>query len=276
MSEVYVDDPDPSVSYSGNWQFSTDSLRDYHNTVHLTNTINSKATFTFTGTPFRSYESLPNSTSITGINVMAYGDVRASETPQSSYSIDGGSLTFFKGAAGVLTEPGTLFYTSPSLSNGQHTLTITNLNDTSTLFIDYFIVVTTGTASTGTSSTSSSQVVVIPSTGTIAQTGSKSVSSTSVSTSVSPSQSNGTRTLSSSTVANPVLVGTSASSGGISDPTNTSAPDSATARNNSHQRAAVIGALAAIIILALFIVVSLWLRHRRRRSELNSWEIFTC
>lgn len=199
---------------------------------------------------------------------MAYGDVRASETPQSSYSIDGGSPTIFKGAAGVLTEPGTLFYTSPSLSNGQHTLTITNLNDTNTLFIDYFIVVTTGTAS---ASTSSSQIVVTPS-GTT-QTSSKSISSASVSASVSASQSNGTSTISSSsTVGNPVLVGTSASSGDVPDSTNTSVLDSATARNNSHQRAAVIGALAALVILALFIAISLWLRHRRRKRELDSWE----
>ena len=51
MSEVNIDDVDAAVTYSGDWQSSTD-LRSYQNTIHFTNSLNSQAKLTFIGNSF--------------------------------------------------------------------------------------------------------------------------------------------------------------------------------------------------------------------------------
>lgn len=255
MSEVYIDDIDASVAYSGTWQATASEERSYHNTLHWTDTVGSKATFTFTG-----------------ISVMAYGTVRGSDTPQSSYSIDGGSSTTFKPSSQVLSRYGVLFYTSPSLQNGQHTLVITNLNDTSTLFIDDFIIVTTGSASTSTHSSSSA------STSTAAGPVGTSATGTAVSHSGTSSSSSSSSTNTATTLAQ---LGASASSGDggsstpgdIPSPSTTAAPDSATSHSgSSHPKAAILGAVVAVAIVALFIAVSVWrIRNRKRKKDLDPW-----
>lgn len=208
---------------------------------------------------------------------MAYGTVRGSDTPQSSYSIDGGSSTTFKPSSQVLSRYGVLFYTSPSLQNGQHTLVITNLNDTSTLFIDDFIIVTTGSASTSTHSSSSA------STSTAAGPVGTSATGTAVSHSGTSSSSSSSSTNTATTLAQ---LGASASSGDggsstpgdIPSPSTTAAPDSATSHSgSSHPKAAILGAVVAVAIVALFIAVSVWrIRNRKRKKDLDPWAFSNC
>jgi len=254
MSQVYIDDVDASLAYSGSWQSTTQELRAYRNTMHFTNSINSKATLTFTG-----------------IGVTVYGAIRSSETPQSSYSLDGGGATVYnRSTTQVLSQYGVIFYTSPIVRNGQHTLTITNLNDENTFFIDNFIIVTNGiSASTNTPDTSTT-------TGT-STSSSRSSTSSGVSSGTSSSSSSASTTL--------VTIRSSGSSSTFADapgPSTKTPPNSnvdadpATARSNSGSHtAAIIGAVAALAIVALFIIVCLWLQRRRKKQEETKPWIFS-
>src|SRR5258708_3400895 len=139
MSEVNIDDGDATVTYSGDWQSSTD-MRSYQNTIHFTNSLNSQAKLSFIGNSFVLRLESQLIFILPGISVTAYGVVRASETPQSSYTLDGGDLTFLQSTSKVISQYGVSLYTSPVLRNGQHNLVITNLGNGSTFFLDYFVI----------------------------------------------------------------------------------------------------------------------------------------
>ncbi len=147
MLEVYIDDTDTTVAYSGVWELS--GSQSFHNsTFHVANsTVNSKATLIFTGMylviPSIWNESLDMKYLI-GISVMVYG---VAVNTQSSHTIDGGNPTFPNATRSSSFMFNILLYSSPILPNGQHNLTI----DANNLLIDYFVVTPTGNISTPTS-----------------------------------------------------------------------------------------------------------------------------
>lgn len=60
--------------------------------------------------------------------------------PTSSYTIDTGTATTFEGDPGLTAKFNQLFFESPVLPAGQHTLTIINTGDDANLFLDLILV----------------------------------------------------------------------------------------------------------------------------------------
>ena len=281
MSEVYIDDFDPSVAYSGYWQSQTNETGSamilYDNTDHYTNSSDAKATLTFTGI-LCSLSKMNCSIFfnkllkkfLPGVSVMVYGVVGGSTTSKSSYSIDGSVPTIYHwnsssepGGLATLNYPA-LFYSSPILNNGQHILTISPLDDPTTVwfFLDYFIVAKTDNVSSS---------PVISSTFTTVSGTSVSLSETSSSL---PTATFVTLTSSTSSV-------TSASE--VSDvppqPTSQISGDvnvnSATVPNHFRQTATIVGTVAVLAAFAFLTLASLWL-CRRRRQESERRTVSTC
>ena len=79
-----------------------------------------------------------------GTQVSVYGTLgpRVVErlAPQSNYSIDGSPPDTYQAVQTSSVQYSTRFYASPRLSNGQHTLLVTNLITSDFLFLDYFLV----------------------------------------------------------------------------------------------------------------------------------------
>ena len=72
-----------------------------------------------------------------GTSVAVYGTVKT-DTPSSAYTLDGTSNSFYVAPKSKTTVYQTLFYQSPILADGEHTLLVTNLG-TGTLWIDYLL-----------------------------------------------------------------------------------------------------------------------------------------
>lgn len=81
---------------------------------------------------------------VLGIQVSVVGTVGPQNTglatPQSNYTVDGGSPNVFAPTEDQSVHYNTRFYLSSILPNGQHTLVVTNLLNSDALFIDYFLV----------------------------------------------------------------------------------------------------------------------------------------
>src|SRR6266568_5013635 len=79
---------------------------------------------------------------IIGIRIAVYGTTRppasGTDSPQSSYTIDGSGLVTYTSPQDGNVQYKQLFYESPTLPNGQHTLTVTSLRDSDDFFLDYF------------------------------------------------------------------------------------------------------------------------------------------
>lgn len=202
---------------------------------------------------------------------MVYGVVLASESSQSSYSLDGGNSTVFNAPSAFLTQYGALFYTSPILPNGQHNLTITSLNDTEILYIDYFVIVTTGTSASSSSlrSTFSPSPVISSSKSTVTNaTVLGTTSSVSRSETIQSSTTSSLVTLSTFDITsgsngfrNGGIQTTSTMAGGGTD------LNSVPMNRVSRETGAIIGGVTAFAIIAFFVVC---LRRQRRRKRFDS------
>lgn len=86
----------------------------------------------------------PEYFSILGTQVSVYGTLGPRDVqllaPQSNFSIDGGSSATYQAVQRPTVQYSTRFYTSPLLPNGEHTLVVTNLITSDSLFLDYFTV----------------------------------------------------------------------------------------------------------------------------------------
>ncbi|GBE80053.1 hypothetical protein BKA93DRAFT_202935 [Sparassis latifolia] len=138
---IKVDDADPSITYSTGWTFNISSAQ-YDDTYHGATKAGMTATFTFTG-----------------ISVAAYGSLGSWDVfgrPVTSYTIDGNYISAYQ--APIVDPPyytvNTLYFQSSELSQGTHTLVITNLNGTppSEFWLDYVIYLP-GAATTAPAST---------------------------------------------------------------------------------------------------------------------------
>jgi len=77
------------------------------------------------------------------------------DPPHSAYSLDGRKFEYFNASETNSFQYNQRFYLSPSLANGSHSLTVTNLQSSSVLYLDYFLIVP---VNTGLSSSTSSQM----------------------------------------------------------------------------------------------------------------------
>ncbi|CCM03342.1 uncharacterized protein FIBRA_05471 [Fibroporia radiculosa] len=168
-SAVILDDTSPLISYSSGWVLAGSSA-EYNQTRHGASTAGQTATFTFNGTSIAVYGSLGS--------IDVYGQ------PQTQYSIDGEVSAVYD--APIIT-PGTytdhtLFYCSPPLTAGVHTLGIENLNGTapSEFWLDYIIYVPSDLQAV--LATSTSQTSAAPTT----SSSSNSVATTTTPTSTPP------------------------------------------------------------------------------------------
>lgn len=107
-----VDDMNSSISYSSGWVLLQGSTRQWNGTVHSTSTVGATATYSFRGTGVAVYGTLPAgpSTSIT----------------QSQYAIDSGIPVNVSLASQTDAVYAQLFFLSSLLSDGLHTIVITN------------------------------------------------------------------------------------------------------------------------------------------------------
>ncbi|KAG1882650.1 hypothetical protein F4604DRAFT_344951 [Suillus subluteus] len=124
---ITLDDRDFSFTYDGSWFHGGQAGFEYDNTTTGTNTAGSMALFNFSGVSVSVFGTV-------GPINYAGQDVGA---PISSYQVDDQPAVTFTAPA----QGGTLyhynFFTSPTLGNGPHQLKITNLNQSSYLWLDY-------------------------------------------------------------------------------------------------------------------------------------------
>ncbi|KAF8814290.1 hypothetical protein BYT27DRAFT_7179547 [Phlegmacium glaucopus] len=122
-----VDDQNPRIQYgggTGTWVFKS-RTDEFNGTIMLTRSGNATATLIFNGT---------------GIAVYGRVDSPDGNSTVSTYAINNGTPTVFNAPPVPLTSVMTkvLFYSSPVLSPGEQTITVTNLNDNAWFWLDYF------------------------------------------------------------------------------------------------------------------------------------------
>ncbi|KAF7359833.1 hypothetical protein MVEN_00708700 [Mycena venus] len=127
-----VDNRDPLVHYAGIW-FPGGTPSEYSLSTTASTTVGSTASFTFEGT-----------------SIGVYATVAAINPPQSSLS-----FLVDNSISGTYTPPGNLesdvhhqeLWTSPTLSDGTHTLVITQTTaQNAVIYLDYFLYNTTSTS----------------------------------------------------------------------------------------------------------------------------------
>jgi len=112
MGILVLDDRDAAITYSGaDWSLAG-SDREFASTTSWTATDGATASVNFTGTGIAVYGTIAG-----GIRVGA---------PISTYSIDGGTPVEYEADAGLSVQYSVLFFESPTLPLGEHTLAITN------------------------------------------------------------------------------------------------------------------------------------------------------
>ncbi|KAH7906719.1 hypothetical protein BJ138DRAFT_1015774 [Hygrophoropsis aurantiaca] len=131
-TSVYVDDTDSALLYSGVWFTAPSS--DYQNSSHGTNTAGSSVSFQFTGTQVFVYGSIDPSNESACIR-----------TPISTYTLDATPMTTFFAPIIDTKLNNSLFYESPVIDNGLHTLIITSASQNSLFWLDYIIYTPPGT-----------------------------------------------------------------------------------------------------------------------------------
>jgi len=245
MSGSMIDDSDSAVVYSGKWSSYSDWSSSYQRTTHVSGTLNDRAVLTFRGI---------------GVLVNS-GQQGVGSRVRASYSIDGGSPTtiVYSNDSSQLTSQA---YRSPTLPDGQHTLTVTNLgsdfNNIYNLYLDSFLVI--GADETTPASSSSNPTTLTSSTG----------SSTRVSSepsSIAQSRSTGTSTAN-GTYFQAATARGSSSSYALSGPSSSTSPRSPTNPRNSTEIPLVVGPiLGAIVICSL---IFLLLRRRWKQKEPDS------
>ncbi|KAJ7600496.1 hypothetical protein C8J56DRAFT_10080 [Mycena floridula] len=149
----FIDDTHPTIQYSiGDW-VNGGVLGEFRSTAHASMQGNARATITFEGTAISVYGTIEAK----GIGSNVQG-------PVSTYTIDGGTPTTFRGVPGASAAYQQAFFASGPLPEGNHTLVVENSVTGPVLVIDYleYTPVSTSsvapTASTGLSDAPSSSV----------------------------------------------------------------------------------------------------------------------
>ncbi|KAG1748587.1 hypothetical protein EDB19DRAFT_212354 [Suillus lakei] len=255
---ITLDDRDFSFAYDGSWFLGGQAQFEYDGTTTGTNTAGSMALFNFTGV----------SVSIFGtvgpINYLGQ-DVGA---PISSYQVDDQPAVIFTAPA----QGGDLyhynFFTSPTLDNGPHQLKITNLNQSSYLWLDYVqYTPSSATSSSSSSPTTTNSQQPIPTSSSTApkpptnpSSSSSSLSSTLAmsSSSLSPDSQQPTTTLSSTTPG--VQTDTSSSSSPV--------PQTSVQTTKKNNAPVIGGVIGGVVLVVAALVLIFYLRRRRNTRAL--------
>ena len=232
-----IDDADPAVVYSGQWTVDSASSAHYKGTVHTSSTPDDKATLTFQGKVW--FFTLKKISILCCIGIGIRVDSGRTAVTQgrgrSSYAIDGGSPTVYNATGQTSSEA----YRSPTLPNGRHILTMTNLDDTGHLLgLDFFQVFTPDDVVLSTSSST---------------TGAISTGVTSISSNIG----HGAPTTS---ISSSGFLGTTASG---PDTSSTPSPSSTTKSRDASQIPLIVGPIFGAIVICG--IIFLLLKHRRRK-----------
>ncbi|KAM5536295.1 hypothetical protein V8D89_010031 [Ganoderma adspersum] len=282
---LIVDDWDPSLQWNGGWIGFKDELAlSWDCTLTWGNISSATVALTFTGTSIQVFGAFKP----VGVWSM-----------QSQYAIDGGSPTMFVPPQEVSEEAyNQSFYHSGTLSEGEHTLKITNLG--SQLWLDYFLVnnnggvniVSSGGSRNGASRTTTTATVT-ESVTTSASAGATPVSTGSTTASTSsapnlPTQLNASVSATNSSLPSTTSPSASGSSDGspssplASSPSPSSSDGTAPPRgaeatqdpSSGTSHAVPAGLITGVTIgglAVLAILLAVWWRCRQKQSGLSAW-----
>jgi len=247
MSNILsIDDTDGSIGYSGSWDPVSSSTA-YQSTLHSTTQTGATATFSFNGNMAR-----------------VFGHVPACDSPSNivvQFSMDGVASNALSMACTSSPRQDVIYFATPTLSNGSHKLTITNMG-TGPFQLDHIEIGSDGSAPptpVGTASTTSN--------------GASSPTSSALPSGSTSLPSTGPTTLS------PLVPAPAMSSGGSSltpvtgpSTSSSSSPDNATSSSSSSPHlgpiiGAVVGAFVVVIFLGFLFIHC---RRRRRSSQPTS------
>lgn len=259
MSKIIVEDSSPSIKYSGNgdWQFDS--------TVHSTWDDGATATFAFHGTNAMVYGAIPE------------GDVKADEQVLISVTLDGGSPVQISRKCQSTSVINELWWDSGTLSDADHTFTITYHFKSDIAFeldrIEYTGSQQTSAApdtETRTSTTLVTQTSLFTSTGTSVAGPGSTVTTVTTSTSISTLTST-VLFVGESTVSAPSGGGSQTvtatqyiKSDGVPDPS-ASASTTNSASKGSNVGAIAGGVVGGLVVL-IFLLLFLFCMRRRRKG----------
>ncbi|KAF9458685.1 hypothetical protein BDZ94DRAFT_1239785 [Collybia nuda] len=129
MPVEQIDDTDPTIVYSDGWGVGGVNA-EFQSTTHLTKQAGAHLLVTFEG-----------------ISIEVYGTITLSGAV-SKYSVDGSSASTYTSPAVARTDYRILFFRSPILPSGRHSLLVTSLLD-KTFYVDYFVITSEDKASSG-------------------------------------------------------------------------------------------------------------------------------
>ncbi|KAG6810757.1 hypothetical protein H0H92_010466 [Tricholoma furcatifolium] len=144
VSSLIIDDTNSNIVYGGSW-FASNEPGEYDGTAHATQDDGATATLQFTGTQIAVFGTIP--------------PFSLGVAPQtSSYQIDDDTPVSVTLSPTSYTLYQQLFFQSPSLQDGKHTLVVTSVSGGYTFSIDYFAINSTSSSSPSISSLPSSSV----------------------------------------------------------------------------------------------------------------------
>ncbi|EMD40962.1 hypothetical protein CERSUDRAFT_91715 [Gelatoporia subvermispora B] len=149
-SQVFIDDQDTSITYSGTWQKESQIDNVLKGTLSKATSPGATASYTFNGTAL-------------GTFVNVFGSQFPGNQPLSTYSVDDSSPSQFQGSGITKEEDSQQFFSSSIFNGGTHTLviTVTNCSQESPFYLDFLEVISEipGSSSGSMSATSSSSSV---------------------------------------------------------------------------------------------------------------------
>ncbi|CAA7269960.1 unnamed protein product [Cyclocybe aegerita] len=236
MGSRQIDDTNPAIVYTNegiDWG-RFEGTNEYNRTATLSVKQGATARFTFEGS-----------------SVAVYGTVGTNDIlAVSSYTIDGGSPVNYTAPRVSSNQYRHLFFQSPTLPRGTHTLVIQTLVDDGYYWLDFLTV--TSEVATSTSSASPPSTTISPPTP----------------TSLPPTP---TSMTSSTTFDSPPPNQTSTSSDVPSQGTQLGTVDSTSSERDMTPLIAGLSSALAVLVIVIGIVV--WIFMRRRRREMNAKDV---
>jgi hypothetical protein len=138
-----VDDRDPQLKYTGNWLLHG-ANGELDQTSHGSTTLGSQVTFTFHGGCHeQSNRGLTHLFFLyIGTSIAVVGTVQPTDPtgpPKSNYTLDSSPTVTFTAPNTTKAIFQVVYYESPALENGEHTLIITDARASSSFWIDYIL-----------------------------------------------------------------------------------------------------------------------------------------
>lgn len=123
-ASIIVDDRDPSVTLTGTWARGAGAAQEYLQTTSSSTVAGSTMKFKFNGA-----------------DVAIFATINPGTATSFSFAIDGGTPQVFTATATTVTQFHSNIFIANTLSEGAHTLVITQTNAGTNVGIDYFLVV---------------------------------------------------------------------------------------------------------------------------------------